>query len=298
MDPIPDSGETMKLANRSAIITGGNRGFGKVVAQAFVDEGANVLLCARDGDLLEQTRQEIASTAKAGQSVLVQPCDVSNPAQVESLIATALEQLGTVHILVNNAGVYGPMGQIESVNWAEWARAVEINLYGVVLPTRLLLPHLRAQKYGKIITLSGGGATNPMPNISAYAASKAAVVRMMETLAEETRGMGIDINCIAPGALNTRMLDQALEAGPEVVGAKFYQRMVEIKNTGGAPMDKGASLCVYLASDASDGLTGKLISAVWDPWETLSDHAEDLSSDVYTLRRIVPKDRGMNWGDK
>lgn len=288
----------MKLTNRNAIITGGNRGFGKVVAQAFVEEGANVLICARDGELLEQTRQEIASTAQAGQSVLAQTCDVSNPIQVENLIATALERFGTVHILVNNAGVYGPMGQIEDVDWSEWTRAIEINLYGVVLPSRMLLPHLRAQNYGKVITLSGGGATNPLPNISAYAASKAAVVRMMETLAEETRGTGIDINCVAPGALNTRMLDQVVEAGPEVVGAKFHQRMIEIKNAGGAPMEKGAALCVYLASSASDGLSGKLISAIWDPWETLADHAVDLTGDVYTLRRIIPKDRGMDWGDR
>jgi 3-oxoacyl-[acyl-carrier protein] reductase len=162
-----------------------------------------------------------------------------------------------------------------------------------------VLPHLKAQRYGKIIQLSGGGATNPMPRISAYAVSKAAIVRFAETLAEEVRGTGIDINSIAPGALNTRMLDEVLEAGPDKVGKDFYERALKQRDNGGVPLQRGADLAIFLASRASDGITGKLISAVWDNWEHWPEHLDKLSgSDVYTLRRIVGRDRGFEAGDK
>ena len=149
---------------------------------------------------------------------------------------------------------------------------------------------------GKIINLSGGGATSPMPRISAYAASKAAVVRLTETLAEELREFSIDVNAVAPGALNTRLLEEILSAGPDVVGTKYYEKALRQRDSGGVPLEKGARLCVYLASQKSDGITGKLISAQWDPWEDLHKFREQLAqSDVYTLRRIVPENRGLEW---
>jgi 3-oxoacyl-[acyl-carrier protein] reductase len=161
---------------------------------------------------------------------------------------------------------------------------------------RALLPHFKSQRYGKIVQLSGGGATNPLPRFSAYAASKAAVVRFAETLAEEVRGDAIDVNSIAPGALNTRLLDEVLAVGPGRVGAAFYERSVQQLQTGGAPLEQGAALAVFLGSAASDGITGKLLSAIWDPWEALDEHRDDLRrTDVYTLRRIAPADRGLSW---
>jgi NAD(P)-dependent dehydrogenase (short-subunit alcohol dehydrogenase family) len=154
----------------------------------------------------------------------------------------------------------------------------------------------KKSRYGKIINLSGGGATNPLPNISAYAASKAAVVRLTETLAEELRSFAIDVNAIAPGALNTRLLDDVLKAGPEKVGADFYARAIKQLQEGGVPLELGAALCLYLASAESDGVTGKLLSAKWDPWASLHARKSELdSSDIYTLRRIVPEDRGKKW---
>jgi 3-oxoacyl-[acyl-carrier protein] reductase len=165
--------------------------------------------------------------------------------------------------------------------------------------SRAVLPHFKGQRYGKVIQLSGGGATNPMPRISAYAVSKAAIVRYAETLSEEVRGLGIDVNAMAPGALNTGMLDEILLAGPEKVGQDFYDRAVKQKQAGGAGLDMGADLALFLASDASNGITGKLISAVWDDWEHWPEHLTELStSDVYTLRRIAGRDRGFDWGDK
>ncbi len=286
------------LQGRTAIITGANQGLGLAMARAYVQAGANVVLCARNAEMLEHARQEVTALAQPMQRVLAQTGDVANAESVKQLAQAALGAFEQIHILVNNAGVYGPKGLIEDNDWDEWVRALEINIFGSVLMCRAFLPHFRARGYGKIVQMSGGGATNPLPRLSAYATSKAAIVRFVETLAEETRGAGIDVNAIAPGALNTRMLDEVLEAGPEKVGANFYNRMVQIKAQGGTPLETGAGLAVFLAAAASDGITGKLISAPWDPWETLPQHQAELNSDIYTLRRIVPKDRGQTWGER
>jgi 3-oxoacyl-[acyl-carrier protein] reductase len=289
---------TPSLHGRRALITGANQGLGLAIARAFIRSGASVFLCARDAARLESARAEVAAEAGSGVLVAARPADVSDRRQVEALVADALGTLGGLEVLVNNAGVYGPMGPIESVDWAAWVRAVEINLYGSVLPCRAVVPHFRQQRYGKIVQLSGGGATNPLPRISAYAASKAAVVRFAESLALEVRDDGIDVNAIAPGALNTRMMDELIAAGPDAVGRDLYDRMVKTRHAGGTPLDKGAALAVFLASAESDGITGRLLSAVWDPWGSLPGRRDALNaSDVYTLRRIVPADRDLAWDE-
>jgi 3-oxoacyl-[acyl-carrier protein] reductase len=134
--------------------------------------------------------------------------------------------------------------------------------------------------------------------MTSYAASKAAVVRLTESLAVDLKPYGVDINAIAPGALDTRLLDEVLAAGAGAVGADFYERMVKIKQQGGTPLSVGANLAVYLASPESNGITGRLISAAWDKWSTLNLRAKELdATDIYTLRRIVPADRGRNWDE-
>lgn len=286
----------MKLQGMGVLITGASQGLGRAIAEACVAEGAHVFLCARGAAPLKQTRDELAKRTTDGQLVLAQVADVSQPDQVRLLIESAQRQLPRLDGLVNNAGIYGPMGLIEDVDWQEWVRAIEINLMGPVLLCREVLPIFRRQGRGKIVNLSGGGATSPLPRISAYAVSKAAIVRFTETLAEETRGASIDVNAIAPGALNTRLLDEVLVAGPDKVGHGFYHRALKQKEEGGAPLFRGAELCVFLLSTASDGITGRLISAVWDPWATLPERRAELeTSDVYTLRRIVPQDRNLDW---
>jgi NAD(P)-dependent dehydrogenase (short-subunit alcohol dehydrogenase family) len=287
----------MKLKNINALITGGSQGLGKVIAEHFLREGANVCLCSRGEKELLATRDELAKKFPS-QKVLARACDVSNEAQVNELVSFASRELSSIHALVLNAGIYGPMGPTESVNLEEWKRAIDINLLGVLLPCRALIPHFKKAGAGKIIVLSGGGATNPLPNISSYAASKAAVVRLAETLAEELKPFHVDVNAIAPGALKTRFVEQVLAAGPEKVGAEFFAKNKKWAEEGAVPLELGAKLAVYLASAESNGITGKLISAQWDPWEKLHDFKGDLDSDIYTLRRIVPKDRGKKWGDK
>lgn len=284
-----------QLAGRNAIITGASQGLGKAIAEHFIQEGANVVLCARSKADLAATQKELAKKARK-QKVLAHVCDVSDETQVGDIVHFALEQLGSIDVLVANAGVYGPMGPTETVDLEEWRRALDINLFGVLLPCRALMPHFKKAKSGKIVVISGGGATNPLPNISAYAASKAAVVRLMETLAEELKPFSVDVNAIAPGALATRLVDEVLAAGPEKVGAAFFEKNKQWKEKGATPLDLGANLAVYLASKESDGITGKLISAQWDPWRDLKKYRDELAkSDIYCLRRIVPEDRGKKW---
>jgi NAD(P)-dependent dehydrogenase (short-subunit alcohol dehydrogenase family) len=278
---------TRPLEGRNALITGGSQGLGLAIARAYVEAGANVMICARD----------VSALPGLPGSVIAQAADVSKPDDVRRVAERALETFSQLHILVNNAGIYGPKGPIEEVAWNEWVHAIEINLLGSVLMCRAVVPHFKEHRYGKIIQLSGGGATVPLPRLSAYAASKAAIVRFAETLAEEVREDNIDVNSIAPGPLNTRLLEEVLAAGPERVGGEFYERAVKQKTDGGAPLERGAGLAVFLGSAVSDGITGKILSAVWDPWETLPQHLDALGkSDVYTLRRIVPKDRGLKSG--
>jgi NAD(P)-dependent dehydrogenase (short-subunit alcohol dehydrogenase family) len=286
------------LAGRTALITGATHGLGLEIARHYLRAGvAGLCVCGRDPGALDAAADEMRELATDGQEVLAEVADVSRIEDVERLVAAALERFPELTILVNNAGIYGPKGMIDQLDWQEWRRAVEINLFGSVLPARALVSHFVRRGYGKIVQLSGGGATNPLPGLSAYAASKAAVVRFAETLAEELREHDVDVNAVAPGALNTRMLDEVLAAGPQRVGEAFYGRALEQRDSGGVPLAHGAELAIWLASAASDGVTAKLLSAVWDPWSELPQHLEDLASDVYTLRRIVPGDRGLEWGD-
>jgi len=265
MHIIIESEKDMKLKNKTAIITGANQGFGLEVAKKFALEGANLLLTARDYEKLLDAKKEIESISNSKVAIL--QANVTKVADNEKAAQKAIELFGKIDILIANAGVYGPKGPSEEVDWDEWSSAIDINLKGAVLSCRSVMAHMKQNRFGKIIILSGGGATKPMPNISAYAVSKAGLVRFAESIAEELKSYNIDVNAIAPGALNTRLLNEILEAGPEHVGKAFYEQSLKQQKTGGTPLDKGAKLCVYLASEESDGITGRLISAVWDPWE-------------------------------
>ena len=287
------------LSGKKAIITGASQGLGFSIARKFILAGADLMICARNEKMLENAKNQLINLASPNQKIISQVANVSLEQDVKNIISKTLESLGGCHILVNNAGVTGPKNFAELNDWKDWVKTIEINLFGSILMCRGLINHFKKQGYGKIIQLSGGGATKPRPYFSAYAVSKTAIVRFCETLAEELRGTGIDVNCIAPGALNTRMLNEVLEAGPEKIGQCNYNLSLEQMKNGGDSLDKATNLAIFLASSASDGITAKLISAIWDNWEKWPLHLDDLSnSDVYTIRRIIGKDRNFKWGDK
>jgi 3-oxoacyl-[acyl-carrier protein] reductase len=284
----------MMLSGLNAVITGGSQGFGRHIVDAFINHGANVVFCARNAADVDRAAKEMLSTLPTGQRVRGVVCDVSAPDQVQALFQQAAE-FGQLHIVVNNAGVYGPIGPTEDVALTEWINALQINLTGPFLVSQHAIRAMKPNGWGRIINISGGGATSPMPRLASYASTKAALVRLTETLAEELRDFGIAVNAVAPGALHTRLMEQVLSAGPELAGAAFFEKNKKWVEGGAVDPRLGAALCVYLASRDSDGITGKLISAQWDPWQKLQSLRAELAGDIYTLRRIVPEDRGKKF---
>ena len=287
------------LAGKVAIITGASEGLGFEIARQFVLQGASLFICSRGKTKLGLAESKLKEIVDESQSVSSMVVDISDSNRCDELINSAVGRHQKIDILVNNAGVYGPFGEVNQENWNDWIQTFQINVFGSVYMSSRVVPIMKKNLKGKIIQLSGGGATNPLPFISAYACSKTAIVRYAETLSKELRGYNIDVNSIAPGALNTRMLEMVLDAGPETVGHAFYEKSKKQKKTGGVPLEVGAKLAVFLASEKSNGISGKLISAVWDDWEVWPEHIKELdSSDIYTLRRISGRDRQKEWGDK
>ena len=287
------------LTGRAAIVTGASTGLGHAIAEAFLKAGAHVAICARNADELRAVHDVLAAQAPDGRVVLAEAADVSREDDVARLVNRAAAELPALEILVNNAAIVGPIGRAETLDWPAWRQAIEVNLLGAVMMCRAVIPFMRRRGRGKILQISAGGATSPDPRFSAYAASKAGLVAFAATLAEELREDHIDVNSIAPGGLATRMNDEKLAAGPENHGGAVFDALVRRKHGGGTSLSLGAELAVLLASSATDGLTGKLISAAWDDWRHLPDRLDALrGSDIYTLRRITPIDRGLNWDIK
>ncbi len=278
------------LLGKRILITGASRGLGREIARTLWREGASVVLVARTQAPLAALQNELMQSRSGEQHAQIVVADLAAP-DVVSLI---VQQSPRVDVVVNNAAIVGPIGNAWENDWAEWQATLRVNLFAPVELCRAFIPPMLERQSGKIINLSGGGATAPRPRFSAYATAKAALVRFSETLAEELQGKNIQVNCIAPGALNTEMNQAVLRAGLDA-GAVELERARTLSREATVPT-RAAELCVFLASSASDGISGKLISAVWDPWQNLVEHRAELeSSDIYTLRRIVPRDRGQNW---
>jgi 3-oxoacyl-[acyl-carrier protein] reductase len=254
-------------------------------------EGASLVLVARTESALVDLQAELTRTASFEQHAQILVVDLAAP----DAALTIAGRSSHVDVLVNNAALLGPVGHSWESDWAEWQATILVDLLAPIGLCRAFVPRMIERGLGKVINLSGGGATAPRPRLSAYATAKAALVRFSETLAEELKGSNIQVNCVAPGPMNTEMNRAVLRAGTEKAGAAEFGRALELNQTAVKPPD-AVELCVFLASAASDGISGKLISAVWDPWRTLAEHSDELmSSDIYTLRRIVPQDRGKSW---
>ena len=270
------------LRDKVVIVTGGNRGIGKTLAKAFLRDGARVVIAARSKIEIHNTVKELSSL---GQIMGVRT-DVSNKYEVHTLMQETIREFQSIDILVNAAGIQIPIGPLVEVDTEEWISNIQVNLIGTMLCCKEVLPIFVSERKGKIINFSGGGATSPRPNFSAYACSKAAIVRFTETLAEEVKGYSIDVNAIAPGAVNTRMLDEIIEAGP--AAGEELKAAQNRKAQGGMPPELAAELALFLASDASNGLTGKLISAPHDDWKAWDRKKieELMAGPSLTLRRL------------
>jgi NAD(P)-dependent dehydrogenase (short-subunit alcohol dehydrogenase family) len=274
----------IKLKNKVVVITGAGRGIGQAVALACAREGADLLVCSRTEPEFMETARQIRAL---GRKVVPLRVDVSKVDDVEKMTATAIREMGKIDVLVNSAGIIGPIGPFIGNEFDKWFETIKVNLVGTALCCKSVIPFMIKHSKGKIINFSGGGASSPRSNFSAYAASKSGVVGFTASLAEEVKAYNIQVNALSPGAIYSRMHDQVLEVGLKA-GEKELALSKRVKKNNSEFLIKAVDCAVFLASDESDGLTGRLISAMWDDWRKINPErlAEIASSDLYTLRRI------------
>ena len=264
------------------VLTGSSSGIGKFLADSLAAKGHSVCRIAR-----------------SPQEGFAFPCDVSDWAALQNCAGKISQRWNLADGLICCAGIQEPIGPAMEIDPAAWRSNLAVNLDGTFFSIRAFHSLLRrSRQRAKMICFSGGGSTGPRPNFAAYGVAKTGVVRLVETLAAEWQGQPLDINAVAPGAIFTRMTEQVLARGAAAAGQKEFEQASKQPRDNAAQLEKVLGLIEFLLSSRSDGISGKLISAQWDPWEKLDQFKNDLNSDIYTLRRIVPKDRGKTWGDK
>jgi NAD(P)-dependent dehydrogenase (short-subunit alcohol dehydrogenase family) len=287
----------MSFRDRVCIVTGATRGLGRQIALRLWKKGASLLLVARDSAALASLCESLQRDTSTNQRVVVFACDLSLPTAATAITSKLLDEFDVVTALINNAAILGPVGPFWENDFDLWQQTIRVNLLAPAELCSLIIPVMRKEGYGKIVNLSGGGATSPRPYFSAYATAKVGLVRLTEVLAHETSTMHIDINCIAPGVMPTGMLEEIRAVGLDRAGSLEFAQLQQQSSEPEKSLDRAAELAEFLVSAESDGITGRLISAVWDPWQGLPQRRELLGkSDIYTLRRIVPQDRGLDWG--
>ncbi|MGH7517728.1 MAG: SDR family NAD(P)-dependent oxidoreductase [Gemmatimonadales bacterium] len=282
------------LAGRTVVVTGGSSGIGLACAAEAVRLGARTIVCARGADALEDARATLNRAAPGRVSALT--ADVTDAGDVERVFDAA-ERDGGQLAVVHAAGVLSGIGAVVDADPAAWLETVRINLFGSFLVARAACRRLIARgEGGAVVLFSGGGATGPFPNYTAYGCGKAGVVRLVETLAQEVGPHGIRVNCVAPGFVATRIHEATLRAGAAAAGAAYLERTRSELQEGGVPAERAARAVAFLLSPASEGISGRLLAAVHDDWGRWPEHLAELDgSDLFTLRRIVPRDRGMSW---
>jgi 3-oxoacyl-[acyl-carrier protein] reductase len=272
-----------EMEDKVVIITGGSQGIGREMAMEFARLKARVIICSRTKKDLDAVTQEIESAGGLCESMVV---DVSDTLQVRNMFEHVANKYGRTDVLITCAGIYGPIGPLETNDIKAWERAISINLVGTVNAVHSAIPIMKKQKHGKMITLCGGGIGGEIkPNFSAYVTSKAAVAGFTEAIAKEVKDYNIQINAISPGAVNTRLLDEVLAAGGKA-GKDFFEKSKKQKTDGGTPPEKVTKLAVFLAGSESDFITGKVLSAVWDDYKSFHKTKDRVEGPLFNLRRI------------
>ena len=268
-------------------------GIGFACAEEILRCGGGVVICARGESQLATALEKLSTLP--GARVRAVRADVTSARDVACLLDAA-QGLGGLDGVVHAAGVYGPIGPVVKVDPVAWFEAIRVNLFGTFLVAREACRCMIDQGVaGSIVLMSGGGAATPFPNYTAYACGKVGVARFTETLALEVAQHGIRVNCVAPGFVATRLHEQTLAAGEELAGSFVEKTQAELAK-GGVPASVPARAAAFLLSSRAVGITGRFVAAPYDGWEKWPDRVEQIAgSDVFTLRRIVPRDRGMDW---
>ena len=285
-------------SEKTVFISGATSGLGFELAEHFTNTGKNVIFCGRNEETVHITLDCLKNISAGNQLILGFKNDVSDRKTTIEMLERIDKLQIVIDVLICNAGVIGPIDKFLDNKILEWEDAFNVNLYGTLNLVMGVLPSMLARGEGKVIHISGGGATAPLFGMSSYAAAKAAAVRFIETLALEYKDLGITLNSVAPGILKTKLLDHMLAAGPDRIGGILFTKSLARAEAPGDTHRKVISLIDFLSSESSIGITGKLISAEWDNWAEWPNNLEQLrDSDLYTLRRITGRDRDQNWGD-
>lgn len=275
----------MQVESNTILITGGESGIGAALARAFSVDGHVVIICG----LREERLSEVS---KANGNIYSYICDVSDEEKVIAFADLVKGNVDKVDVIVNCAGIYGPIDRFDRTDSHLWSKTYQTNFFGVYLVTKHFLTHLLRSNLKKIINFAGGGAFNPLPSYSAYAVSKTAVVRFTETIAVELSSLGVKAHCVSPGFVATEIHNATLEAGEEAAG-EGYKFTVEKLKQGSVPINTVVDCVKFLVSPESNGLTGKTISVSFDKWNTevfRKSIKEITESELYTLRRINPRE--------
>jgi NAD(P)-dependent dehydrogenase (short-subunit alcohol dehydrogenase family) len=270
-------------SRKSIVITGASSGIGAALTRALATDGHELFVCARRTDRLAQVVEGYRSVFHAG-------CDVGQELEVGSFFRQVGERTNSLDVLIHCAAILGPIGVFDEVNSDQWMAAVRTNLFGAYLVAKNAVPLMQVERRPRIILLSGGGAFDPMPRVSAYGVSKAAIVRLVETLAVELAPRNIAVNAVAPGFVATEIHQATLAAGRERAGEQ-YDKTVRLVSEWDDSMDVPIDCVRYMISEAASRLTGKTISARYDPWgEPEFDQRIDqlMASPLYTTQRTVP----------
>jgi len=281
------------LTNQNILITGGSMGIGYAAAEACLQANGRVAICARNQGDLDAALSKLKD--QGYENVIAIVADVTKQDQVETALNATESNFGAINAVIHAAGIYGPIGAITEVDPVEWLEAIKINLFGSFLVARQSCLRLQKNGGGRIALFSGGGAATPFPNYTGYACGKVGIVRLTETIAQEMAPYNIEVNCIAPGFVITRLHQQTLSAG-KLAGEKFLETTKAQIEKGGVPASVGGNAAAVLISAQAQGITGKFVAAPYDGWSDWIQHLDELkNTDIFTLRRILPKERGMDW---
>ena len=259
----------MRLQDKVALITGAGRGIGRAIALAYAREGAQLSLASRTAHELQETADQ---AQELGAQTHIIPTDVTDKFQVDEMVRLTFERFSALDVLVNNAGIVGPVGALQDNDVDHWCQTISVNVIGVFLCCRAALPIMRAQKRGKIINVYGGRGRH----LSAYGASKVAVADMTETMAMELADANIQVNALSPGSINTRMWEETRDAAQAAGDAQLFEFGRQVTSGGGASIDRAAELAIILASEASNGLNGRVIESFPGGLSTLPQHIPDI----------------------